>query len=223
MNTAERLRGLYAITDQQLLSDEHFIESVEYALQGGATIIQYRDKSNDTKKRLKQASQLKNCCQKYQALLIINDDIDLCRVTDADGVHLGRHDGDILHARQQLGADAIIGASCYNDLQLARQAEKAGASYVAFGAMYASATKPDAVIAGADILTLAQAQLDIPVCAIGGITVGNGGSTIAAGADMLAVISSLFAVNDIQHRARQFSALFRKRAPSSEPVNEPVA
>lgn len=203
-----RLRGLYAITDETLIAQNHFKKSIEQVLAGGARIIQYRDKSKNIGKRQQQAKQLKDLCHRYNALCIINDDIDLCLSVAADGVHLGKDDGDIAQARKRLGRNAIIGASCYDQLALAQQAKNEGADYVAFGAIFASSTKPLAKTAGVNILQQAKSQLKIPICAIGGINTDNAKQIIESGADMLAVISSLFTQQDIEKNAQQFSQHF---------------
>lgn len=204
----DRLKGLYAITDQHLIPEKNFSETIELALQGGTRIIQYRDKSGDLQKRLQQASMVRDLCTRYQATCIINDDIGLARAVNADGVHLGKDDAALTAAREELGEDAIIGISCYNDIELAIAAEKNSADYVAFGTMFPSPTKPDAVTAGPDIIPQARQQLDIPVCAIGGITEENIQRLIQNHTDMAAVISTLFAAEDIKRSASQLSRYF---------------
>jgi thiamine-phosphate pyrophosphorylase len=203
-----RLKGLYAITDQQLIPEEDFSESVEATLQGGTRIIQYRDKSNDQNKRLLQASLLRALCHQYQAICIINDDIELAKAVNAHGVHLGKDDFSLTIARQVLGENAIIGVSCYNDLNLAREAENNNADYVAFGAIFSSATKPEANVAGLDIITKAKQQLSIPVCSIGGITQENIQQVIQQGADMAAVISGIFSADNIKQSTTTLSQFF---------------
>lgn len=205
---ADKLKGLYAITDERLIAETHFIKKVESALQGGARVIQYRDKSVNRQKRLTQASALRAICDQYQATLIINDDIELVRAVNADGVHLGKDDSQITEARQVLGDNCIIGISCYNDIDLAISAEKNTADYVAFGAMFSSPTKPEAVTANLEIISAAKQQLSIPVCVIGGITDNNIHQVIEHGADMTAVISSLFSADDIKHHAQKLSQHF---------------
>ncbi len=202
------LRGLYAITDDHLIPEEHFSQAVELALQGGTKIIQYRDKSDDQQKRLQQANTLRTLCTEYDAICIINDDIELAKTVKADGVHLGQDDTALVNARSTLGEDAIIGISCYNDIELALTAEKNSADYVAFGAMFSSPTKPDAVTAGPDIISRAKKQLSVPVCAIGGITDKNIHQLVQQQSDMAAVISSLFAADDIKQRAKLLSQHF---------------
>jgi thiamine-phosphate pyrophosphorylase len=202
------LKGLYAITDENLIPEKHFNQIVESALQGGAKIIQYRDKSNDQEKRLHQATILQSLCQKYKSLCIINDDIELAKEINADGVHLGKDDNSIAEARKVLGNDAIIGVSCYNDLNLAIDAERNSADYVAFGAIFPSPTKPNAAVADLDIISNAKSKLTIPICVIGGITEINIHQVVEHGSDMAAVISSLFSVNDTKDTAATFSSHF---------------
>lgn len=200
------IKGLYAITPD---SDdtERLLEQAAAALQGGARALQYRNKSRDAARRLWQASLLASLCRSRGATLIINDDAQLARAVGADGVHLGRDDGDIAAARALLGPDAIIGASCYNQLDLARRAVAAGADYVAFGAVFPSATKPDAAAAPLGLFA-AAAGLGVATVAIGGIHAGNAGRVIAAGADAIAVIGGLFDQLDPQAAAAELAALF---------------
>ena len=207
-NHSTRLRGLYAITDTTLVPDEHFNERVAAALRGGARIVQYRDKRNSPALRLKLATDLVYLCREHGALCIINDDINLAAEVGADGVHIGREDVTLEAARARLGQESIIGVSCYNRLDLAQEAEKRGADYVAFGAFFPSHTKPDAALASLDVLQKARQSLRVPICAIGGITPENAVSLRAAGADMLAVISALFAKKDIEAAAQRFLPLF---------------
>jgi len=203
-------RGLYAITDSKLLSPERIVEAVALAIQGGAVMIQYRDKGDDPMRRQWEASDLSNMCRPLGVPLIINDDVELAAQVMAKGVHLGKEDADIASARARLGPNAIIGVSCYNDLDCAISAEKAGADYVAFGSFYPSRTKPSAVKAEVELLRQAKQQLSIPVVAIGGITADNGAQLVEAGADMLAVITELFGQADILGAAEKFSRLFEE-------------
>ena len=200
------MRGLYAITDAALLAGR-LTDAVEAALKGGAVVVQYRDKSTDTAKRLEEALALRMLCRRYQVPLLINDDVELCVATGADGVHLGQQDGSLQQARARLGPEAIIGVTCHDSLALAETARANGASYVAFGAMFVSTTKPGATPATLQTLTKAR-QLGLPVVAIGGISADNAASVIAAGADCVAVISDLWTANDITARARATAQLF---------------
>lgn len=201
-------RGLYAITDSKLLSSEQLVEAVAFAIQGGAQMIQYRNKGGDMQQRQWEASDLNNMCRALGIPLIINDDIELAAQVMAAGVHLGKDDADIADARTKLGPRALIGVSCYNDIDCAVAAEEAGADYVAFGSFFASRVKPDAVKADLALLHEAKQKLTIPVVAIGGITADNGHQLVEAGADMLAVITEVFGQADIRASAERLSNLF---------------
>lgn len=203
-----RLRGLYVITDTVHFTRDALVRAVADAIAGGARIVQYRDKSDALARRLAEASALRSLTLEHEVLFLINDDLDLAEAVAADGVHLGREDGAINAARARLGSDAVIGASCYNSFERARDAAQAGVDYVAFGSFFSSTTKPDAVPAGLELLTRAKQELSVPVCAIGGITKETAPGLITAGADMLAVISAVFAATDIEVAARDFSTLW---------------
>ena len=186
------LSGLYAIPPESL--DTPTLLAVSQAvLSGGGRWLQYRNKHADAKTRRTEAGALLALCRNHRAGLIVNDDIELARAIGADGVHLGRDDGTPAEARRVLGAAAIIGASCYDDFDRARIMAATGVSYVAFGAVYASPTKPDAVRAPLELFCRARTELPIPVCAIGGITLENAPPLLIAGVKLLAVISDLFA------------------------------
>ncbi len=202
------LAGLYLVTPDTLDEPGRLADQVRQALSGGARLVQYRHKGLDPWLRDAQARAVQQVCRAAGVPFIVNDDLALAVALNADGVHLGRDDGDPREARQRLGERAIIGISCYDDLELARQAERAGASYVAFGAFFPSSTKPDTVQAKPEILTAARRALRIPVVAIGGITPDNGGLLIAAGAQLLAVVSGVFAQPDLAAAARAYASLF---------------
>ncbi len=201
-------RGLYAITDEQLIPDERLVEAVAQAIQGGAVMVQYRSKHRDRARRLWEAQDLVSLCRPLGVPLIVNDDIEVAREAGAAGVHLGRDDGEIAQARALLGPTAIIGVSCYNELERAIAAERAGADYVAFGSFFPSAVKPEAAHAELPLLREAKARLTVPVVAIGGITADNGAQLVAAGADQLAVITAVFGADDIAAAARRIANLF---------------
>lgn len=213
--TAAKLRGLYAITPEDPLLPR-LSSLAEAALQGGARLLQYRNKTAPAPLRRAQAAEMMRLCHAHDALLIINDDLPLALELNADGVHLGRddHDAGIAAARAALGPDKILGISCYADPGRAALAAQAGASYVAFGSMYPSPTKPHAPPAALSLLNEAR-RCGLPIAAIGGITLDNAAATIAAGADMLAVISDLFDPpdGDIAARARAYANLFAPFTP----------
>lgn len=205
---SQRLTGLYAITPESPGADWRLLEQVAQAIQGGARVVQYRDKGPDPERRRAQATALLALCRSAKVPLVINDDLELAATIGADGVHLGRDDADPGRARERLGPDALIGVSCYDGLDLGRTAERAGASYVAFGSFFSSPTKPDAARPGPALLGVARRTLSLPLVAIGGITPQNAGALIAAGADMVAVISGVFSAPDITAAAQAYSRLF---------------
>ena len=190
------MRGLYAITPE----GPGLAAKVRSALEGGIALLQYRNKQGS----LDEAREIARLAREHGVPLIVNDDIELALKLGADGAHLGRADGDLSLARKKLKGK-ILGASCYDRLELARTAVTAGADYVAFGSVFASPTKPQAVRAP---LSLFQNDLGVPLCAIGGITLANAPQAIAAGADLLAVISDLFDAPDIAARAKAYGRLF---------------
>ncbi len=202
------LRGLYAITDERLTPIDSMLSQVEECLSGGARIIQLRDKSTPNDELLPTAKRLRRLCHRYGARLIINDRVELCLKVGADGVHVGKEDADCQSARKALGKDAIIGVSCYNELERAIIAAQQGADYVAFGSFFPSPTKPEAVRAPVSLIRMAKEILDIPVCAIGGITAENAQTLIANGVDMVAVISDIWMANDIKAQASKYKRLF---------------
>ena len=201
------IRGLYAITPDST-DTANLLAMTELVLAGGATIVQYRNKIADAALRQEQAYLLAQLCRKYQAVFIINDHVDLAITVDADGVHLGQDDGCIGDARKKLGDEKIIGVSCYNQLNLAIDAAQQGADYVAFGAFFASSTKPDAVTASTDLLCKAKQKLNVPIVTIGGITLTNAAALIDLGGDAIAVSNALYGAQDIQSAAKAFSQLF---------------
>ncbi len=203
------LRGLYVITDSSLLNDDpQLLQGVAAAIDGGARVVQYRDKSNDQQKRLRQSTALLQLCRARHVPLLINDDLSLAAAVGADGVHLGRGDASLQAARTRLGEQAIIGLSCYNQLGLAEQAQREGADYVAFGRFFSSHTKPQAPSVERDLLAQAKQKIHLPIVAIGGITPQNGGALVAAGVEMLAVVHGVFSSPDIQAAAQKYRQLF---------------
>lgn len=196
-------RGLYAITQTQNKSADVLFEEVAAVIRGGAAVIQYRDKNPAN--ALFVARELVKVCHHQDVPLIINDDVELAILSKADGVHLGKDDGEIIEARKQLGTAAIIGVSCYNSMERALNAQALGATYVAFGRFYASSTKPLAAPADIDTLRKAKAVIHVPIVAIGGILPENGGQLLAAGADLLAVIGGVF-----DHEPEQSASAYQR-------------
>ncbi|MGE5616942.1 MAG: thiamine phosphate synthase [Bacillota bacterium] len=200
-----RLRGLYAITPEEGETDR-LLERVAACLSGGAGALQYRAKSSTASSRLAQARALAALCRSHAVPFIVNDSLELALEIGADGLHLGRDDGDVAEARKRFAG--LLGVSCYDELERARAAVAAGADYVAFGSVFASATKPAAVHAPLALLREAKRTLGRPIVAIGGITARNARAAIDAGADMVAVISAVFDAPDVGAAARRIARLF---------------
>jgi len=204
---AYSINGLYAITPD-IADTDLLLAKVEAALRGGVNMLQYRNKTANHKLQTQQACAILPLCRQYNVPLIINDSVKLCLTLDADGVHLGADDGNLAEVRARLGSSKILGASCYNRFDLALQAQKAGASYVAFGACFSSSTKPNATKASLDLFEQAK-KLQIPSVAIGGITLENAAKLKESGADAIAVIGALFNAADIAKTSQQFTQLFQ--------------
>lgn len=201
------MKGLYLVTpdwdDTQKL-----LEATEAGLRGGAALVQYRHKTAGAELRREQAASLLALCRRYGRPLIINDHVDLCIELDADGIHVGGTDETVASVRAAVGPSRIVGASCYGSLELARDAWKAGASYVAFGGFYPSRVKKYDVTTPPAIVTQAKAEIPLPNVVIGGMTHDNAAPLVTHGADMVAAISSVYMTDDPEAAARRFAALF---------------
>jgi thiamine-phosphate pyrophosphorylase len=192
VSAASGLGGLYAITPDSLNADRAgLLDAVAAALAGGAALIQYRDKRGEAAQRTRTATALAQLCRSRHARFIVNDDVELALAAGADGVHLGATDPPIALARLRLGAGAVVGASCGPSLARAHAAAAAGASYLAFGRLYPSRSKPDAPQASPEVFGQARA-LHLPLCAIGGILPAHVPELLAAGADLIAAIDGVF-------------------------------
>ena len=203
-------RGLYAITDGPR-SD--LLQVVLEALLGGARCLQYRDLSGDHVRRLSEARALKRLCDDHGVPLLINGDAALAKAVCAAGVHLGETAEDLASARERLGAQAIIGVSCFDSFERAQAMVSAGVDYVSFGAFFPSPTLPQARVVPLELLRQ-SAALGVPRVAIGGITPENGAALVDAGADYLASVSAVFGANDVRAAAHRLADLYR--SPSSE-------
>jgi thiamine-phosphate pyrophosphorylase len=203
-----KLRGLYAVTPD-IADTGELLQRAEQALLGGIRLMQYRNKTADAALRRELALGLLGLCRQHGVPLVINDDLALALDIGADGAHLGREDGDLAAARAALGPGKLLGVSCYDEMERAREAARVGADYLAFGSFFASPTKPAAVRAPLTLLTEAKSEFGLPVCAIGGITLQNAPQLIAAGADLLAVISDLFEAADIAARAADYAKIWQ--------------
>lgn len=205
-----RIGGLYAITPEEMRT-EILIGKVSRALAGGAAVVQYRNKAAAAELRREQGRALCTLCRRAGVPFVVNDDLMLALELDADGVHLGSEDGSLGQARQALGPGKLLGASCYDRVELALAAARSGADYVAFGSVFGSATKPGAVRAPPGIFALAKMQVALPLVAIGGITLQNAGDVYDAGADAVAVISALFDSADIAASAAGFTRIHQQQ------------
>ncbi len=200
--------GLYAITADFEQSVEALVNQVAAAIRGGAVIVQYRRKSATAELAREELRALRKVCTNGDALLIVNDDVEMALAVGADGVHLGRDDGDWEALATKSERPLLLGVSCYDDLARAKRAASLGVDYVAFGAFFSSGTKPEAKPCTVETLRAARATLDIPIVAIGGITPENGAQLVLAGANFLAVISGLFAQPSIEAAAMRYANLF---------------
>ncbi len=201
------MRGLYLVTPNWD-DTAALLDATAQALRAGAALLQYRHKDASAQLRREQASQLLALCRRFHTPFIINDHLELCLELGADGVHVGGTDASVGAARQALGDGSIVGASCYGDRQLARDAAAAGASYVAFGGFYPSKVKQYPVTTPADIVDWAKADIALPCVVIGGMTPANAAPLVARGADMVAAISSVYGAPAIEAAARDFGDLF---------------
>lgn len=195
--------GIYPITDDAFMQRPDHEEILSEVAGAGIAMLQFRAKHGDRNEARRQAARLLAICRRHEVPLIVNDDVELCAQSGADGVHLGRTDPDIAGARATLGAGAIIGATCHDSLELARSAQVQGADYVAFGRFFPSVSKLDAPPARLEILQAARESLDLPITAIGGIDRNNATQALAAGADLLAVIQAIFGASDPGAAARE--------------------
>jgi thiamine-phosphate pyrophosphorylase len=205
-----KLAGLYAITPDEPRTDV-LVRKVALALQGGASVVQYRNKTASPGLQREQGRALAALCRAGGAAFIVNDNLALALELDADGVHLGAEDGDLAEAKRRLGKNKLLGASCYDRMELAKAALQAGVDYLAFGSVFSSVTKPGAVRAPLAIFAAARRSFALPLVAIGGITLQNAPQVFAAGADAVAVISALFDAGDIAANAAGFARLYQQQ------------
>jgi len=201
------MQGLYLVTPDWDDTDR-LLACTEDALHAGAAVVQYRHKTAAREQRLEQGAALLALCRRYRRPLVINDHVALAMTLDADGVHVGGTDVAVEEARRALGPGKIVGASCYGDLQRARDAAGMGASYVAFGGFYPSLVKKYDFRTEPDIVRAAKAELSVPVVVIGGMTPERAAPLVERGADMVAAISAVFTAPDVRAAAASFDRLF---------------
>jgi thiamine-phosphate pyrophosphorylase len=199
------LKGLYLITDSVLTPDNTILEQVEIALKNGVKIFQFRDKKRTDREVYQIARQLKELIiDKYNAIFLIDDRVELAYQLDASGVHIGKDDIGVKEARKIIGNEKIIGVSCYGNVNYAEKMQNEGADYVAFGSFFSSPTKPNSNVIKKEVLAEAKNRLKVPICAIGGITAEN--SDELSNADMVSVISDVWSnkYNNIEKRIQDY-------------------
>jgi thiamine-phosphate pyrophosphorylase len=212
MTTAPRgpIRGLYVIVDPEQTRGRDAVEVARQALGSGASLIQWRDKTRDKGQQLPQLRAVRDLCRRHGALLIVNDHADLALVCQADGVHLGQKDLPPAAVRAFVPPRFIVGVST-NNVEEARRAQADGASYVAVGALFATASKADTRPASLQRLRDVKQAVSVPVVGIGGINAGNIDQVLAAGADAVAVISAVIAADNVREAAARLAAHFPPR------------
>lgn len=203
----KNMKGLYIVTPDWD-DTEQLVHATDLALQGGAVLVQYRHKTADAKLRGEQALALLTVCRSHGVPFIINDHLELCLALGADGIHVGGTDASVAQVRSAVGPHKIVGASCYGTLQLARDAQRDGASYVAFGGFYPSRVKKYDFKTAPEIVAQAKTEITLPVVVIGGMTVENCAPLMTQGCDLVAAISSVYMQPDVRAAAQRFTDLF---------------
>lgn len=206
MNCSREMMRLYAVTDRSWLNGQTLYEQVEQALKGGVTLVQLREKGLGAEQFLQEARQIQQLCHRFGVPLIINDSIEVALAVDADGVHLGQDDANAAQARQLLGKDKIIGISAHN-VQEALQAVQDGADYLGSGAVFGSGTKTNVSTLPMQTLREICSAVPIPVVAIGGITEQNLQHLSGSGISGAAVVSAIFAQENIEEAAIRLRGL----------------
>jgi thiamine-phosphate diphosphorylase len=203
----ERLRGLYVIVDPEATGGRNEIQVARLAIEGGARLIQLRDKRRLASEVAPMARALQQLCRELGALFIVNDDVDLAMEVEAGGVHVGQNDMPVARVRRLVSPTMMVGCST-NSVAEARRAGHDGASYVAVGRLYPTGSKSDTRAATLETLREVKAAVSVPVCAIGGINESNIDDVIAAGADMVAVIAAVVAADDVRAAAQRLARRF---------------
>ena len=198
---------IYAISDDILMPENLALEYVREILECGVKFFQFRSKKAVKNEKL--ASEILNLCEKFGAKFIVNDDVKFAKKIGAKAVHLGKDDENIKEAFEILGKDAYVGVSCYNDINLAINAAKNGASYVAFGSVFTSPTKPNAPKCGLEVVKEAKQILNLPVCVIGGINETNIGSLSHTKPDLIAVISAIYKDGNIKENIKNLQKIIK--------------
>lgn len=198
---------IYAISDDILMPENLALEYAREILECGVKFFQFRSKKAVKNENL--ASEILNLCEKFGAKFIVNDDVKFAKKIGAKAVHLGKDDENIKEAFEILGKDAYVGVSCYNDINLAINAAKNGASYVAFGSVFTSLTKPNAPKCGLEVVKEAKQILNLPICVIGGINETNIGSLSHAKPDLIAIISAIYKDGNIKENIKNLQKIIK--------------
>jgi len=206
MLNKELLKGLYVLTDATLTPTETMLEQVERVLKSGVTVIQYRDKYATDEEAEKQCIRLQALCDYYEAVFIIDDRLDIAHRINADGLHVGEDDVSYEEARALLGADKIIGVSCYSNIERAQKYANLGADYVAFGSFFPSPTKPHAKVVDPEVLKIAKEKVSVPICAIGGINEENIEQLSRYDIAMYSLISAVYKDDEIEENLEKLHA-----------------
>ena len=200
------LKGLYVLTDATLTPEETMLEQIERVLKSGVKVIQYRDKEATDEEAEKQCLRLQALCDYYEAVFIIDDRLELAHRINADGLHVGEDDVSYEEARALLGADKIIGVSCYGNIERAQKYANLGADYVAFGSFFPSPTKPHAKVVEPDVLKIAKETLSVPICAIGRISEENIEQLSRYDIAMYSLISAVYKEDAIEENLEKLHA-----------------
>ena len=198
---------IYAISDDVLMPENLALEYAREILECGVKFFQFRSKKAVKNEKL--ASEILNLCEKFGAKFIVNDDVKFAKKIGAKAVHLGKDDENIKEAFEILGKDAYVGVSCYNDINLAINAAKNGASYVAFGSVFTSLTKPNAPKCGLEVVKEAKQILNLPICVIGGINETNIGSLSHVKPDLIAIISAIYKDGNIKENIKNLQKIIK--------------
>ncbi|MFT5661622.1 MAG: thiamine-phosphate pyrophosphorylase [Sulfurimonas sp.] len=207
MSLKQKLKGLYVISDDTLTPDETLFAQIEQALLGGASIVQLRDKKNSDDVIKEKIKKLQKLCKEHDAVFVLNDKIDLAIELECDGLHIGKSDHDRFDEIRK-NYKGLIGVSCYGDIEMAKDFQKRGADYVAFGSFFTSPTKPNSNIIALEVLKDAKTQLTIPVCAIGGINTKNVIDVIQYKPDMISIVNDIWTASDITSQASLYANQF---------------
>lgn len=203
-----KLEGIYVITDDYLTPENTIMQQIEQSLRGGASIVQLRDKQSSDEQIARKIQKIQALCHEYGALFVLNDYIDLAVSLGCDGLHIGKSDHHNFESIRRK-FQGILGVSCYGNITMAKDFERQGADYVAFGSFFESPTKPTAGIVPLELLSRAKAELEIPVCAIGGINTQNIQQIAKHSPDMISLVHDIWSASDVTQQTLRLSQQFK--------------